>query len=609
MPEADLTEETSLLLRPPTFARTGMVVASHPAAAAAGRDALRQGGSAVDALVAAGAVLAVVEPGASGLGGDAFFLVHEPGRDVVAVNGSGAAPASLTRDRFGGASTVPVRGMLSATTPGCVAAWSEATQRFGRLAWADLFAAAIRESEGFPVSMQLARGLRMHRAMLQSDAGLGELFLRDGEPLASGSVCRPRSLGESLRAIASEGPGALYGGSVGRALCAGVGQLGGVLAEADLGAHATLVRTAISIEARHALRGVSVAPAAGAMLHEQPLPSQGIVLLLEIGIIDALESAQAAKHPWEEMHRQIEAKRLAFALRDALLTDPAFLPVDESELTAALLDPVLHRALAARIGVKALPDDAVASAALSAFEEGAGREILAKYVAAGYRPRGAVRSGPDTTYLCAADAKGQVAGLIQSVFYPFGCGVLEPETGILLNNRAVGFSLDPQHINRLEPGKRTLHTLNSYLITVDGEARFVGGTPGGDNQVQTNLQILRHLAVGGCAWPGPAPMTPNKWSQARMPREVTSASRGAAMARALESPRWRHDPDGAVRIEGRIPAEIRRRVARIGHRCERIGPWEGSGFVQVIAVTRDRETDRVLIGTTDPRGEGAALGL
>jgi len=382
-----------------------------------------------------------------------------------------------------------------------------------------------------------------------------------------------------------------------------------VLGEGDLVAHATLVRTAISIESRQALQGVSDAPGTGATLHEQPLPSQGIVLLLEIGIIEALESARPAQHPWEEMHRQIEAKRLAFALRDALLTDPAFLPVDEAELTAALLDPALHRTLAARVGNKAMADDSVADAALSAFEERAGREILAEYVATGYQPRGATRSGPDTTYLCAADANGQVAGLIQSVFYPFGCGVLEPETGILLNNRAVGFSLEPEHINRLEPGKRTLHTLNSYLITAGGHARFVGGTPGGDNQVQTNLQILRHLSVGGCAWPGPAPMTPNKWSQARLPRELTSANRAAAMARALEAPRWRHDPDGVVRIEGRVPAEIRRRVERLGHRCMRVGPWEGSGYVQAIQVTRDGEAGRVLIGTTDPRGEGAALGL
>ena len=632
---------------------------------------LRAGGHAVDAAIAAGAVLSVVEPSASGLGGDAFLLIWDRSDGAVsAINGSGAAPAGLTAVRFTGMAAVPTRGVASLTVPGCVAAWFEAWYGWGRLSWRELFEPAIAlAEEGFVVSWRLARMLRRERAVLVGDPGLASLFLRDGRPLEAGSICRPDALARTLKAIARDGADAISTGPLAERLCRGVRAAGGVLTVTDLKNHESDLRSAVEVPV-HGSGGVSsLAPQSsiGAIspevltLCEQPLPSQGLLVPLALRIIEETGAAAGRGAPLtgnaapaggatptgstsaraptgraaptgatdlsrSEMHRQVESIRVAFAVRDLFLGDPRTLPVPEADLLGALFDNPTVVALARLVGKKArAPRMEDLTAALSARVPVpappallfAG-EVIEAIAAAGPGPRAVVEAyrragfglaapgadGTDTTYLCAADKDGNAVGLIQSIFSPFGCGLLEPSTGIILNNRASGFSLDSRSPNRLESGKRARHTLNSWMLLGPDGPCFVGGTPGAQNQVVVNLQVIRALLAGGSLWAGPLPMRPEKWTEARLdPPSLLSPDE--LLASVLEAPRWDLDPMGRVRVEARAPGECRRLLRRAGHEAVRGGPWEGTGFFQAIQFVGDG----VLLGATDPRGEGIALGI
>jgi gamma-glutamyltranspeptidase/glutathione hydrolase len=627
-----------------------MVVASHPLAAEAGVRMLRAGGHPVDAAVAAGAVLSVVEPSASGLGGDAFLLTWDRSDGVVsAINGSGAAPAGLSADRFAGMGAVPDRGAASLTVPGCVAAWYEAWYGWGRLSWRELFEPAIAlAEEGFPVSWRLARVLRREQAVLAADPGLASLLLGDGRPLEAGAICRPGALARTLRAIARDGAEALSTGPLAERLCRGVRGAGGVLSVVDLKDHESELRGAVEVPVRGSMR-VPTTETRGSIdaispqmltLCEQPLPSQGLLVPLALRILEETGAApmggtasQGDAAPTggtaagrSEMHRQIESIRVAFAVRDLFLADPRTLPVPEAELLGALFDTPTVAALARLVGKEARtsrmedltavpsPQVAVSTPPARSFA----REVIEAIAAAGPGPRGVVEAyrragfgpsapgddGTDTTYLCAADSEGNAVGLIQSIFQPFGCGFLEPSTGIILNNRAAGFSLDPRSPNRLEPGKRARHTLNSWMLLGPDGPCFMGGTPGAQNQVVVNLQVIRALLLGGPRWAGPPPMRPEKWTEARLDAPLPLCP-DELLASVLEAPRWDLDSLGRVRVEARAPGDCRRRLRRAGHEAVRGGPWDGTGFFQAIQFAENG----VLLGATDPRGEGIALGF
>ena len=575
---------------------------------------LRNGGHAVDAVVAAGAVLAVVEPSASGLGGDAFFLVdHRADPEVVAVNGSGAAPHALTADRFQGAASVPLRSASSCTTPGCVLAWWDSWSRWGRLPWAEVLAPAVRHArEGFPISWRMGRVHARTESVLLADPGLRAAYTRDGRALTTGQTCRPGAQAETLEAIASQGGRAFYEGRIAESLCRGIQAAGGALALQDLAEHESVFTTPYRSEI------------GDHVLLEQPLPSQGLVLSIMSGLVAGHSLARAIERPADELHRQAEAKKIAFALKHAFLTDPKHLPVPEEQLVSTLLSADVLTRLSNLVDQEPTPLGLVSAVTMEALRETrAGRDLIEAYESAGFDPANPPRSGDgatDTTYLCAADREGNQVGLIQSVFHPYGSGFQEPSTGVLLNNRACGFSLSPTHINYLKPGKRSLHTLNSYMVRrADGSPWLVGGTPGGDNQVQTNLQILRHLLAGTDLWSGPTPQMNGNWTQARRSRsERARPPFFDLLAVALEAPRWRLDPNGQLRIESRIPSQIRKKLVSWGHDVVRIGPWEGSGLAQLLLTLSEDEVGSggaderktcLHVGATDPRGEGVALGV
>ena len=619
-----------MMVRPPAVAANGMMVASHPLAVEAGAAMLRAGGHAVDALIAAAAVLSVVEPSASGLGGDAFFLVHdEAERRVRAVNGSGAAPCSLTRSRFPGRGTVPLRSPLSCTVPGAVKAWEDAWKQWGRLPWSELLApAAHHAGEGFPISWRMGKVLEREIEVIQRDPGLSSTYLDSGDrPLRAGQICRPRALSRTLSEIAREGASSFYRGRIGEELARGTTRDGGALSAADLGAHESAFADPYRLDS------------GTVTIFEQPLPSQGLLLLVMLGLVAGdspldrsggeleldpgmehlpravmAESGSGPIDSFEELHRQIESKKIAFALKEAFFTDPKRLPAPEAKLVEVLTAPATLRRLGVLLQQEPLAVELAAPVVVNALVEASfeARALLESYRAAGFDPARPPLPGDgatDTTYLCAADRDGNMAGLIQSIFHPFGSGYQEPATGILLNNRACGFSLDSRHVNALAPGWRTVHTLNSFLIHREGKPWMVAGTPGGDNQVQTNLQVIRHWLSGDSIWSGTPPRVPGHWSQKRRPRMARMLAEPERLAAALAAPRWNVERSGRVRVESRMPAAYRKWLERRGHIVARVGPWDGSGLMQAIVLSRDSMAERVYLGATDPRGEGIALGL
>lgn len=434
-----------------------MVCCSVPAASLAGRDVLARGGNAIDAAIAAAAVLCVVEPQSTGIGGDAFALLWSADEDrLVGLNGSGRAPAAASLDAYRdrGLEQVPSLGILAATVPGAVHAWQALNERFGSLPLGELLAPAIRLAhDGFAVSELVAHywfGLE-RMGVFQNPAARAS-FAPDGRGPAPGSVFRIPTLGRSLERIAEGGADAFYTGPIADAIVSTSRELLGFFDHDDLASHES--QWVEPIEATY--RGVRVA--------ELPPNGQGITALIALGILEALgeappeEDAESAL----EWHRRIEAIKLAFADRDAHVADPDVVPVD----VEALLDPAYAARRAALVGERALP----------AAEPG-------------------IRG--DTVYLCTADEQGNLVSFIQSLFTGFGSGVACGDTGILLQSRGSGFRLDPEHPNALAPRKRPFHTIIPGML-LRGETPWTAfGVMGGHVQAQGHLAFVSNLVDHG----------------------------------------------------------------------------------------------------------------
>ncbi len=511
-----------------------MIATVNPLASAAGLDVLRQGGNAVDAAIAAGAVLTVVEPWSGQLGGDGFLLVRESGPGVTwAINGSGAAPWSATLERYREQGGIPETGWMATTVPGLVDAWGVAVKRFGTRPLSSLLEAAIQYAEdGFaPTARQAAVNAEMAQVVSRFKE-TAAIFLPAGRPFAQGQRLRQPELARTLRAISRGGPQAFYRGEVADALVAASSRGGGLLSHRDLQEHTSEVTRPVESAYR------------GWLVLEQPPVSQGIVVLMALAILQSFEMAGAP--PEEAIHLQVEAHKLALAQRLAALGDPRFVDVDVDELLsgrrAAELAHGIDRDRAAPIR---LPVDA----------------------------------GADTTYLCVVDSDRNVASYIHSLYG--GNGVVAGDTGVLLNNRMRCFSLDESSPNRLGPGRRPMHTLNSWMLCQGHEPRYVGGTPGSFWQVQINLQLISALV-----------------------------DRSAGPQEAVDWPRWTMGEQTEVteswlRLEGRIGEETATRLRRRGHRAELIGDWAAGGAAQLIQIEREG-----LTGAGDPRpGTSTVLGF
>lgn len=402
----------------------------------------------------------------------------------------------------------------------------------GRLGLDDVLQDAIELAErGFPVSRRFVEAVRTESSRLSRDPECARLFLRGGAPLQASDVLVQTDLAGSLRAIARGGADEYYRGELAGRISRGIEQLGGGVAAADLEQHRTDRPEPLCVSYN------------GYEVIGQPPVSQGHVLLEELAIANGWGLGKLAWASPELVHRMIEIKKIAFADRDRLAGDPAFTGFDPR----SLLDEASAGPRRMAIGARAQPSYSVNDDA------------------------------PDnTTYLAVVDRDGNAVSLIESVFRTFGSGAMVPGTGILLNNRLTGFSLDPASPNVLAPGKRPVHTLNAAMALRGGRPAFVFGTPGRHAQVQTNFQV----AVG-----------------------LLDFELG--VQEAIEQPRWFHDTGLDVRVERRFPAATISELAARGHRVELLREWsEITGGMQAIAVT----PGGTLEGGADPRREGIAVG-
>lgn len=524
-----------------TMAFGGMVAAPHILAAQAGVAMLEQGGTAIDAAIATDAVLTVVYPHQTTVGGDLFLLYHEAATGKLhAYNGSGRSALGISRDhlRSLGHATMPRRGIHSVTVPGTVDAWETTQRAFGRLTLVNALMPAIHYAdEGFPVSPKLALGLRAGADLLRQNEQAAATYLPDGRIPEPGDRLRLPALAESLRLIAREGRDAFYTGDIARAIAASAHRLSGTLTMADLASH----RGDWTEPVLTTYRDVTVA--------EFPPNSQGITALIALNLAE-----QSAPEPdWDSpryLHALIEAKKIAFEVRNRNLTDPAFAEIDVDRLTSKSCAETLWQRYDPQHAGTGQPD-----------------------------------GDADTVAICVVDGEGNAAAMIQSQYQGFGSGIMADGTGIMLQNRGAYFSLDDDHPNRLEPGKRTLHTLMPGMLYRDGQLAGPLVSQGGDAQAQVHLQLVSSLADY------------DLWNNPQF---------------VLDLPRWvaggeRDEPDATVQLEDRFSTATTEGLRALGHEVQMIAPFASNvGLAQLIL--RHPATG-LLLGASDCRADGVALGL
>lgn len=532
--------------RPTVMGTHGVVASGHYLASQAGLDVLKRGGNAMDAALTASGVLSVVRPHMTGIGGDMFLLFYEASsRKVHAINAEGPAPrrASLESYRNRGFKTVPQKGVFAVETPGYVAGWEMARTRFATRGRPELLAPAVEFArDGFPIYENLNRAIRQGLKTLNEPAR--DVYAPGGDAVPVGHLLRNPALADCFEIIATDGPNGFYHGEIARRVSAFFAAEGGLLGEDDFAA----------VEAEEldpvctTYRGYTV--------WETPPVSQGLALLEALNIVEGYDLASLGWNQPETIHLMVEAKKIAYADR-------------------------LHYAGDPRSGVR-IPLDRLLS---KEYAEEA-RSRIDPMHATSVQPhlRALAQAGGDTTFVTAVDAGGNAVSLIQSLFNPFGSGVMAGDTGIMLNNRLFGFWLQPGHPNALEPGKRTMSTLNAFLLTRDGEYAMSGGTPGGDQQIQVNLQMLADLIDFG--------MEPQQ---------------------ATEATKWWHHPGTveveqeepqALVLEPRVPVWVREELERRGH-AVKLGPDWTAGSHKIIV--RHPESGVYLAGAS-PARDGYAVG-
>jgi gamma-glutamyltranspeptidase/glutathione hydrolase len=511
-----------------------VVATSQPLAAQAGLAMLAQGGNAADAAIAAAAALTVLEPTGNGLGSDAFCILWD-GAELHGLNASGAAPAGWTPERFARLDAMPCRGWESVTVPGAVSAWMALNARFGRLDFATLLAPAIRHAEeGFLVSPVIAALWARGAALLSDQPGFAEAFLPGGRAPRAGERFRAPDQARSLALIAESGGRGFYEGPLAERIAAEARAHGAALTEADLAAHAPEWCGTLST-------GFDAT-----RLHEIPPNGQGIAALMALGMLAATSIRAFGPDAPEALHLQIEAIKLAFADLHRYVADrPAMTGVTPADL----LDPGYLAARAARID----PDRAQ------------------------HHGPGAPREGGTVT-LAAADADGMMVSFIQSNYSGFGSGVVVPGTGIALQNRGAGFTLEPGHPNAVAPGKRPFHTIIPGFLMRAGKPRMSFGVMGGPMQAQGHVQMVLRTQL---------------WGQ-----DVQTAA---------DAPRWRFVEGARVACEAALPEETRARLAALGHEIAVEAPDSAFGFGGAQLIER-LESGGYAAGS-DPRKDGAACGF
>lgn len=433
----------------------GMQVAPHHLAAQAGRDVLRDGGNAVEAMVAAAAAIAVVYPHMNAIGGDGFWLIHEPGKAPVAIDACGPAAALATQPFYAGLQAIPTRGPKAAlTVAGTLGGWQRALEVAS--AWGPalplgrLLQDAIRHAQdGVAVSASQAALTREKLPGLIDAPGFAQTYLVDGKPPAVGHVLRQPALGRTLAQLAERGLDDFYRGELAQRIGAELQRLGSPLRASDLAAYQAQVVTPLAVRL------------SDSTVYNLPPPTQGLAALMILGLFERLGVTQG--EGFAHLHGLVESTKRAFRVRDRVVTDPRRLPADPQ----SFLEPAALDALAAQIDpTQALPWPDPAQAG-------------------------------DTIWMGCIDRSGRAVSFIQSVYWEFGSGTVLQDTGICWQNRGTSFSLDPKALNHLEPGRKPFHTLNPSLALFDDGRVMPYGTMGGEGQPQTQAAVFTRYARFG----------------------------------------------------------------------------------------------------------------
>jgi gamma-glutamyltranspeptidase/glutathione hydrolase len=528
------------------LARNGVIATSQPLASAAGLRVLQQGGNAIDAAVTAAAVLSVVEPTMNGVGGDLFAIVYDAKTKTVrALNASGRSPAAATPAEFTkrGLDAIPYRGVLSVSVPGVVDGWHELLTKHGTRTLAQALEPAIGYArDGFAVSEIIATQWADAAPTLAKDPAAAKTFLPGGRAPAAGEVFRNANLAATLEQIAKGGRDAFYRGPIAKAIGADMQARKALITESDLAAHKSDWVQPISTTYR------------GHEVLEMPPNTQGAVALEMLNILEGYDLKALGHNSAAYLHLLVEAKRIAFADREAWLADYDAVP-------KPALDKMLSKAYAAERRKAIDPQRAAQS--YPALTIGS----AAPSPAAPPEARG------DTIYLTAADRDGNVVSLIQSIFENFGSGIVAGDTGIVLHNRGNLFSMTQGHPNYLAPGKRPFHTLVPAMVLKDKRPWLSFGVMGGDMQPQGHVQVLLNLI-----------------------------DFGMNVQEAGEAPRFRHSAAGLA-LESAITPEARYGLDARGHRViSQVGAFGGFQGIMI-----DPRTG-VLMGGSDPRKDGLAIG-
>jgi len=557
--DLDLTRSSSnrWATRSEVIGQEGMACTSQPLATQVAIDILKAGGSAVDAAIAANAMLGLTEPTGSGIGGDLFAIVWD-GNELTGLNASGRSPGRLTLEYFQkqGLKEIPPLGPLPVTVPGCVDGWFELHQRYGRLPMKKILAPAIRYArEGFPLSPVIAVGWKGGAQVLKDFPGFAEVYLPGGKTPRAGEIFRNPDLARTLAGIAGKGRKGFYEGRVAKRIADYIQRQGGFLNEQDLANHRSEWVTPVSTTYR------------GYEVWELPPNGQGIAVLQMLNLLEGYDLAAMGFGSAEYMHLFTETKKLAFEDRARYYADPSVVEVPIQQLISKPYAKERGRLLDLEVAAPAYPEGNPDAALVRA-----GAEALD-------------RPG-DTVYLTVADRDGMMVSLIQSNYRGFGSGMTPEGLGFCLQDRGQLFDLEPGRPNSYAPGKRPFHTIIPAFVTKEGKPILSFGVMGGDMQPQGHVQILVNLIDFGMSLQeaGDAP---------RMYHSGSSTPTGKRMT-----------DGGTLNLEPGFPTETLTALAAMGHPLGEV-PTAYYGGYQAIA----RDTaNQVYLGASESRKDGQAIG-
>jgi gamma-glutamyltranspeptidase / glutathione hydrolase len=519
--------------RSTVHAQNAMVATSHPLAAITAIEVMRDGGTAADAAVAACALLGVIEPQSTGIGGDCFALIQPKGEGkITAYNGSGRAPAAARAEWYleRNIHAVPLTSAHAVSIPGAVDAWTTILRDHGKFGLDRLLQPAIKAAEeGYVVAPRNAFDWKNQFEKLKKGTNTERYLLPRGKPPVAGDVMRQSELGQTLRAIAKSGRDAFYKGAVAEDMVETLRGIGGLHTLDDFAAHTTEVTSPIGTDYK------------GLEAWQCPPNGPGITMLVMLNILSHFDLTKFAPLSVERFHLEAEAARVAYMMREQYVGDPAQVNVD----VARILARDFAKEYVGKIRMDGMLD----------------------------LPNVAPPMNPSTIYITVVDRDRNVCSFINSIAHAFGAAIVSNKTGILLQNRAGGFRIQPGHPNCIAPRKRPLHTIIPGLATKNGRTQMSFGVMGGQYQPTGQTHVLTNILDYGCD-----------------------------LQEAIDMPRGLHY-EGVYQLEDGVPADVVRGLQRLGHKTTSIvGPLGGG---QAIWIDWDKGT---LTGGSDPRKDGCALG-